>query len=68
MTDRTRVIASPYWSDETTMLELGERAFMASDEGTAIEHRLAQANGLAYGCPPRHWSWDVIPAAEVNDG
>lgn len=47
----------PYWRTENDLLELGDR-LPPSDEPTAIEHRLAKANGLTYGCPPRHWAWE----------
>ncbi len=45
----------PYWEGLDVELELGFR--LASDEPSVIEHRLAKANGLDYGCPPRHWKW-----------
>ncbi len=46
-----------YWDDEDVELELGYRVRMSTDEPTGIEHKLARANGLSYGVPPRHWSW-----------
>lgn len=42
---------------ELERIELGERAAFAYDEPSPIEHRLCRANGLIYGCPPRHWNW-----------
>lgn len=48
-----------YWP-ELERIEVGARAAFAYDESSTLEHRLCQANGLVYGCPPRHWSWEVI--------
>ena len=45
---------SPFWGTELDLIEVGH---YASDEPSVIEHRLARANGLHYGCPPRHWNW-----------
>jgi hypothetical protein len=51
--------SSPYWGTEDDVLELAFNAKPPyySDEASAIEHRLARANGVTYGCPPRHWKW-----------
>lgn len=45
----------PYWEGIMVEIEVGFRH--ASDEPSTIEHRLARANDLTYGCPPRHWNW-----------
>lgn len=42
---------------ELELIELGYRAAYTYDEGSSLEHRLCRANGLTYGCPPRHWKW-----------
>jgi hypothetical protein len=51
-----------YWDDDATLWELGERVWMSTDEPSQIEHKLAHANGLEYGAPPRHWSWECRAA------
>jgi hypothetical protein len=50
-------VSDPYWGSEIDLLELGPRFYAASDEASVVEHRLAQALGIEYGSPPRHWSW-----------
>lgn len=45
----------PYWEGIMVEIEHGFRG--ASDEPSTLEHRIAKANGLEYGCPPRHWKW-----------
>lgn len=44
---------------EIELVELGARAAYCYDEGSSLEHRLCRAQGLTYGCPPRHWAWHV---------
>lgn len=59
MTDATVVRFSPYWGSEDDILELGfnDKPPYHYDDPNALEHRLCRANGLTYGCPPRHWAW-----------
>lgn len=49
-----------YWGSEDDLLELGSRFRSVSDEGSALEHRMAKAFGYTYGSPPRHWTWGLI--------
>lgn len=42
---------------ELELIEMGRRVAYAYDEPSTLEHRLANANGLTYGSPPRHWNW-----------
>ena len=46
-----------YWL-ELERIEIGDRAADTYDEASSLEHRLARANGVEYGCPPRHWTWN----------
>jgi hypothetical protein len=43
--------------EELDLIELGGWFDYLRDEPSQIEHRLCAANGLTYGCPPRHWRW-----------
>lgn len=48
-----------YWP-ELELIEVGSRAAYCYDEASTLEHCICRANGLTYGCPPRHWRWDFV--------